>query len=335
MRFSPLFTDATNNTGLAVVTYMNGSSQQSSIFYVGADIHLVQEKRLLPNATEWTDGTLDKYNLQAYGNLSIPEINPAQDPSNSWDGYRMTAIASSKFVGGPQVRLYYHTMSDGFSPIPIVQEQIWSPSSDTWTPGYQFLDPWPNSNLAITTDVFTNTLRLYYSSGNLTLQESWFDLNDQSAGWQLGLQTPTLLAHNDASIAAVSTNTSTLVYYYANDNGVISIRELTLTGKPGSPTYPERSDYASTSIVAQPALIVDSEVSLYQPIAAVVSTLGEEQEILVFWAEGILDIGSGYQDIKVVQRSVNGTWSAQSGDTSVEIPLGDNEPSPTVKKSSS
>ncbi|MCJ1432568.1 hypothetical protein MMC27_001925 [Xylographa pallens] len=326
---TPIFTDAANNTGLAVVTYMNGTSQQSSMFYVDWQHLLVQEKRLLPNATVWTDGTLDSNALPAYGNLSISESNAEQDPSNTWDSYRMAAVYSKEFLGGPQTRLYYHTMTDGTNPVPIVQEMIWLQNNDSWTTGHQFFDAWPNSNLAMTTDIATNTIRLYYSSGNLTLQEEWFDLNHQSAGWQTGLQIPTLLAHNDASIAAVSTNTNTMVYYFANDNGVISIRELTLTGNPGSPTYPERSNYASTPTVAQPALILDRETSIYQPIGAVVSAPGPNQEVLVFWAEGIVDIGSGYSTIKTMQRSVNGTWSStEAGDNSVEITLGDNDPSP-------
>ena len=120
-----------------------------------------------------------------------------------------------------------------------------------------------------------------------------------------------------------------MVYYFANDNGVISIRELTLSGMPGSPTYPERSNYASTPIVAQPALIMNLETSIYQPIGAVVSAPGPDQEVLVFWAEGIVDIGSGYSTIKTVQRSVNGTWpSVEAGDDPIVIPLGNNDPSP-------
>ncbi|MCJ1285772.1 hypothetical protein MMC26_005113 [Xylographa opegraphella] len=324
---TPLFTDAVNNTGLAVVTYMNGTSQQSSIFYMDWGNLLVQEKRLLPNATIWTDGSLDKSNLPAYGNLSISESNAEQDPANTWDSYRLAAIYSKDFIGGPQARVYYHTISNGSSVVPIVQEMIWSQNSDSWASGHQFFDPWPNSDLAITTDLDTNTIRLFYSSGNLTLQEQWFDLNHQSAGWQSGLQIPTLLAHNDASIAAVSTNTNTMVYYFANDNGVITIRELTLSGNPGSPTYPERSNYASPVIVAQPALIIDLQVSIYQPIGAVVSAPGPSQDVLVFWAEGIADIGSGYSAIKTVQRSVNGTWSSvAAGDDAVAIPLGHNDP---------
>ncbi|MCJ1378079.1 hypothetical protein MMC17_001175 [Xylographa soralifera] len=333
---TPIFTDAANNSGLAVVTYMNGTSQQSSIFYMDWQHQLVQEKRLLPNATIWTDGTLDSSSLPAYGNLSISESNPEQDPSNTWDSYRMAAVYSKDFIGGPQARLYYHTMTDGTNLVPIVQEKIWSQNNDSWTTGRQFFDAWPNSNLAITTDTATSTIRLYYSSGNLTLQEAWFDLNHQSAGWQSGLQIPTLLAHNDASFAAVSTNTNTMVYYFANDNGIISIRELTLSGQPGSPTYPERSNYVSTPIVAQPALIIDQETSIYQPIGAVVSAPGQNQEILVVWAEGIVDIGSGYSAIKTVQRGVNETWSsAEAGDNSIEIPLGDNDPSPPSSNSTS
>ena len=160
---------------------------QSSIFYVDWQHHLVQEKRLLPNATIWTDGTLDTLALPAYGNLSISAGNPEQDPPNSWDSYRMAAIYSTQFIGGPQVRLYYHTLTTGTNSVPIVQEMIWSQSNDSWANGCQFPNPWPNSNLATTIDVVTNTIRLYYSSGNLTLQESWFDLNNQSAGWQAGM----------------------------------------------------------------------------------------------------------------------------------------------------
>ena len=160
---------------------------QSSIFYVDWQHLLVQEKRLLPNATIWTDGTLDRSSLPAYGNLSISEGNPEQDPSNAWDGYRMAAVYSKDFVGGPQARLYYHTTTSGNPPVPIVQEMIWLQNNDSWSTGHQFFDAWPNSNLAITTDIATSTIRLYYSSGNLTLQEAWFDLNHQSAGWGTGI----------------------------------------------------------------------------------------------------------------------------------------------------
>ena len=157
------------------------------MFYVDWQHLLVQEKRLLPNATIWTDGPLDSSALPAYGNLSISESNPEQDPSNTWDGYRMAAVYSEEFLGGPQTRLYYHAITGGANSVPIVQEMIWSQNNDSWTTGHQFVDAWPNSDLAITTDIATNTIRLYYSSGNLTLQEEWFDLNHQSAGWQTGM----------------------------------------------------------------------------------------------------------------------------------------------------
>jgi glucose dehydrogenase len=144
----------------------------------------------------------------------------------------------------------------------------------------------------------------------------------------IGVKIPSLLAHNDASLATVSTKTGVLVYYYASRD-VPSIRELTISGIPGSSQHPEAFTAAANApIVAQPALATNtSQLSLYQPIGAVTSTLGSgsSQTIQVFWAEGVVDAGSGYSTLKSLQRNVSDAWEPSSygaGRGQVSIPLG-------------
>lgn len=262
----------------------------------------------------------------------------------------MAAVYSEDFFGTPEARLYYHTQITGSDP--VVQEMIWTPSNDTWVSGHQFTDPWPKSDLTATIDAATKTLRLFYSAGNLTLQESWLNMSLAGATWQsgmscsngmtartvlkcrlIGIKIPNLLAHNDASIAAISTSTSTLLYYYSIvAQEALCIREITISGVPGSATDPESftdpfSHPPLAPIVAQPALILDYQIAIYQPIGAVVSTADPTSEsIQVFWTENNVDIGSGYGAIKTTQRNVTGAWAASSygaGEGQVEIPLGD------------
>lgn len=159
---------------------------QSSIFYVGTN-GFVQEKRLYPGNTVWQPGTINKYNLRAFGSLSLPITpgnNSEQDLSNGWDSYRMAAVFSRSFRDGPGARFFYHAQS--LTGTPVVQEMIWNMSNDTWSPGHQFYDPWPNSDLSATIDSTTHTLRLFYSSGNLTLQESWLNMTEPGAVYKSG-----------------------------------------------------------------------------------------------------------------------------------------------------
>ena len=103
------------------------------------------------------------------GNLSLP--SPEDDPTNSWDGYRMTAVYSKLFKSGPGARLFYHAQQmDGSS---LVQEMIWLQSNDSWTQGATIKDVYPNSRLSATVDEKFGLVRLFYSSGNRTLQESY------------------------------------------------------------------------------------------------------------------------------------------------------------------
>ena len=120
--------------------------------------------------------------IAAVGNFTLPSVT--QDPENGWDGYRMAAVYSANFHTGPGVRLYYH--AENLTGAPLVQELIWTQSSDSWTNGAKLLDPWPTSHLAATIDESTQILRLFFSSGNNTLQEAWMSLSDPTGTYRNG-----------------------------------------------------------------------------------------------------------------------------------------------------
>ncbi|MCJ1226336.1 hypothetical protein MMC12_002986 [Toensbergia leucococca] len=317
----PIFTDALNHTGLAVISYVNGTEQQGSIFYTGLNGH-VQEKRNFNNSI-WELGTLGASNLAAIGNMSVPSSDiSTEDPSNDWDSYRLAAVYSTNFATGPGCRLFYH--SQDLNGTTWVQEMIWIQSSDSWTHGASIIGPWPNSDLAATVDESTQILRLFYSAGNLTLQESWLNMSDPRAEYQIGVRFNDLLAHNDADIAAISTSGDTLIYYYQEGVG---IRELNVSGVPNSQGNPE-TPRISNSIVAQPNLLTNNNISLYQPIAAAVTnTTGPTTPIYVFWADTDTSSTSGYTKLLEISRQeINQTWSAVGGAARaglVQLPLGD------------
>ena len=133
-----------------------------------------------------------------------------------------------------------------------------------------------------------------------------------------GISIPDALARNNANLAAVSVRGSTLVYYYApSADGVLSIRELNLTGTPGTPAYTKNNDgfdAKSLPVVAQPRLVTDEGVpSSYQPLGAAVSTLNpSEPQIYVCWAEQIESPDSGYRALKTVSRYVDAGWGSSS-----------------------
>ena len=141
---------------------------------------LLQEKRNYPGIQTWEPGTLGALHQRAVGNLSLPFPSSQQDPENRWDSYRMAAVYSTKFFSGPGIRFFYHAQSDRGAT--WVQEMIWNQQSDSWTQGAQLKDAWPNSHLAATIEPSTLSLRLFYSAGNLTLQESYLSNISQADG---------------------------------------------------------------------------------------------------------------------------------------------------------
>ncbi len=160
---------------------------KSSMFYVGVD-GFVQEKRMTyANLTSaWGPANLNSLVLPAIGNMSVPLGN--NDPVNAWDSYSMAAVYSKNFYSGPGIRLFYHAqLGNGTL---YVQEMVWRQDSDTWEKGAEIIGPWPNSRLAATIDESAKILRLFYSSGSQTLQESYIALNDSTGEYRNGMNNP-------------------------------------------------------------------------------------------------------------------------------------------------
>lgn len=147
------------------------------------DNGLLQEKRKIYNDTGlWEPGTLNNYDVAAVRNITVPA--GSNDPANDWDSYRMAAAYSKNFHSGPGTRLFYHSQQlNGSS---YVQELIWYQGNDTWSYGTRLHTPWPNSHLAATIDESTKILRLFFSSGNNTLQEMWMSLTDPNGEYRNG-----------------------------------------------------------------------------------------------------------------------------------------------------
>ena len=98
----------------------------------------------------------------------------------------MAAVYSENFASGAGGRLFYHASNASLN---YVQEVVWNFNDNKWTLGTQLSDPYPSSHLAATVDEVSHTLRLFYSAGNLTLQESFLDISDPdpNAPYQQGI----------------------------------------------------------------------------------------------------------------------------------------------------
>ena len=123
--------------------------------------------------------------MPAFSARVTPSVNSSDVPQNDWDTYRMAAAYSKNFVGGPQGRLFYHSQASNGTI--FVQEMIWTQNNDSWRYGQALWDPSPISHLAVTIDEDTQTLRLFYSAGNQTLQESWLNITDPSNTYHQGV----------------------------------------------------------------------------------------------------------------------------------------------------
>lgn len=116
-----------------------------------------------------------------------------------------------------------------------------------------------------------------------------------------------------------------MVYHYVAVD-IIGIRELNISGTPGSQNDQERYN-TSEPVVAQPALVTQGRISVYQPIgAAITNVSGLDPSIYVFFAEGTVNATSGYQRLMEVNKPVaNLTWPPSSlgkAEGQVQLPLG-------------
>ncbi|KAL9127930.1 MAG: hypothetical protein Q9217_003287 [Psora testacea] len=323
---SPLNVPATGkHAGTPGMAYL--TRRKGSIFYVGMN-GLLQEKRKIYNSTQyWEPAALNNLNIPMVGNIRLPSAS--DDPQNSWDSYRMAAVYSTNFTSGAGARLFYHKQQSNESGVvqSVVQELVWTWDNDTWTEGATIEGVWPNSHLAATIDESLGILRLFYSSGNKSLQESWISLSDTD-----GVHLPRLLDHNSADIAAVSGNGTTYLYHYAsaNETANVDIHELTISVVPHSPNNQE--SFNLSQIVSATNLTASSNAALYQPLAASKTVVsGIQDQLLVFWAENPTGDPStnttGYGKLSQTSRTVaSSTWP---NITQLQIPLGSDNSHPS------
>lgn len=328
------------------MTYLNGSNQQGSIFYVGMNGLLQEKRKIFSSTAYWEPGTLNNMNIAAVASLSSPTVT--QDPKNDWDGYRMAAVYSENFHSGPGLRLYYH--AENLTGPAYVQELIWTQSNDSWANGAKLHNPWPNSHLAATIDESTQILRLFFSSGNNTLQEAWTSVSDPTGTYRNGASFPNLLDYNNADIAAISQNGSTYLYHYTTPAPTAqpTVHELIITGAPGSINNQEAYNLSSP-LVAAPNLLAPttnnntdqasgSAVSPYRPLAASNNIVqGLPGQVYVFWADKLtrdpVDSTSlsGWGELAEISRPLaNGSWPEMTA--RVGIPLGSSNSQPSGRK---
>ena len=333
----PILTDALNNTGLATFTYLNGTQQQGSIFYVGNNGLLQEKRKIYSDNQYWQVGKLNSLNIPMTGNLTSPVNN--NDPKNTWDGYRFAAVYSRNFSTGPGARLFYHAQEmDGSN---FVQELIWAQNNDSWTKGAMIEDANPNSHLAATVDESIGILRLFFSSGNRSLLEAWTSMGSSGGNYTKGrscayCQIPpwltfytagpvdSFLSANNADLAAVSSNGTTYLYHYASpaQTASVGIRELVIRRTSQSR---QESFNLSEPIVTSPLLPGGTNASLYQPLAASITAVRDlPPQFLVFWADkptGDPNTNStGYQSLAQVSRPANSNlWPSGM---QLSVPLG-------------
>jgi hypothetical protein len=97
----------------------------------------------------------------------------------------MASVYSTNFFDGPGARMFYHFLAENGTT--WVQEMIWNQNSDLWSQGAVIVGPWPSSRLAAIIDETGSTLRLFYSTGNRTLQESYLNIQDANATYETGM----------------------------------------------------------------------------------------------------------------------------------------------------
>ena len=168
-------------------------SQQGQIFYVGTNGY-IQEKRkdLNDSETYWEPGSFNDEEQKITVATTLPEDAEDPDLVNGFDGYSMAAVYSDIFASGAGTRFFYRRSSSNGTN--WVQEWIWTRETDSWKIGQNIPNVHPNSRLAATVDEQNRLLRLYFSVGNMTLQESYLNISDP-----LGLYNSGMSLHDGVS----------------------------------------------------------------------------------------------------------------------------------------
>ncbi|KAL8844399.1 MAG: hypothetical protein Q9176_001309 [Flavoplaca citrina] len=327
----PIFTDAVNNTGLATITYMNGSAPTGQIFYVGTNGY-IQEKRkdLNDSETYWEPGSFNGEEQKITVATKLPEDAEDPDLVNGSDGYSMAAVYSNIFASGAGTRFFYHRSSSNGTN--WVQEWIWTRETDSWKIGQNIPNVHPNSRIAATVDEQNRLLRLYFSVGNMTLQESYLNISDPLGLYNNGFMLRGILPRNNAELAVTSDNGTIFIYHPSND-GEIGVRELKVSGVPGGgllSNFPQEQFNLSEPLVAEPILTSLEGTSPYSPIAASVTQAQDPKvpkSVFLFFADNVVgskpasaNSVSGYRSLQLISRALRTSiWTATSPRT---IPLG-------------
>lgn len=318
---------------------------------------LIQEKRKIFNNTlYWEPGTINNLNLAADGNITLPPES-APDLKSGIGSYPMAAVYSQSFSSGAGIRLFYHAeIINGTS---YVQEMVWIQAKDSWTKGAQIPNVWPNSKLAATIDDSNGLLRLFFTSGNQTLQELYCDINDMHWEYQDGESSPptpshfkslscrtdlspfsgikieNYLARNTADLSAISVNGTTYIYHHAaiNQTANTGIHELAINGVPGSSKNLESYNLSEPLISSPQLTLANSGQSAFQPLAASKTIVpGVLPRIFVFWADQVTgdpNALSGYRALSQTSRHVsNSMWPTTRA---FPVPLGSNNSQPSKR----
>ncbi|KAL8755414.1 MAG: hypothetical protein Q9199_003667 [Rusavskia elegans] len=297
----PIFTDAVNNTGLATITYMNGSARTGQMFYVGTNGYIQEKWKALDDTkTNWEPGTFNKNGLKLAGSTTLPKDVQNLDPINQFDGYRMAAVYSDIFANGAGTRFFYHRSSSNGTN--WVQEWVWTRETDNWKIGQVIPNVYPNSHIAATVDEQNRLLRLYFSIGNLTLQESYLNISDPQGLYNNGFTLTNLLPQNNADLAVTSDN-GTVYIYHPSSIGEIGVRELKVTGVPGGgllSNFPQESFNLSEPLAARPTLTSQEGTSPYSPIAASITRAQDPKlpkSVFLFYADEV-EFAAGQQGLE-------------------------------------
>ncbi len=154
------------------------------MIYQGANGYLQEKRKKAASGDTWLPGSLNSLNLQTNGSFNLQSDPADANPGNDWDGLRMAAVYSNEFSEGPGGRIYYHfTAQNGKQ---WVQEIKWDQTNDTWYTGAALSGASPNSHIAATIDEQHKAVRVFYCTGNETLEESWLNLTQSNGTYQPG-----------------------------------------------------------------------------------------------------------------------------------------------------
>jgi hypothetical protein len=145
------------------------------VLYVSSDNRLLARQKT-PVDPVWQP-------LRSLGNSNL-RVHEADAGAAGNGSLAVAAVYSTEFSTGPGARVFYHTQPTGAGRPSWVQELVWDERTDSWSAGARIRDVAANSRLTAT--VHGSALRLFYCSGNRTLQESWMNISDTSGNYTKG-----------------------------------------------------------------------------------------------------------------------------------------------------